>query len=62
MTGETVRLAQYAAGLRYADLPAAIVVRAREVVIDTVAAAICGAPLRRRWPTAPRHTASSWTA
>jgi 2-methylcitrate dehydratase PrpD len=45
MTGETVRLAQYAAGLRYADLPAAIVARAKDVIIDTVAAAVCGADL-----------------
>jgi hypothetical protein len=27
MSGETVRLARYAAGLRYADLPADIVAR-----------------------------------
>lgn len=45
MTGETVRLARYAVGLRYADLPAGIVARAKEIVIDTVAAAICGADL-----------------
>ncbi|MGH7054280.1 MAG: MmgE/PrpD family protein, partial [Stellaceae bacterium] len=45
MTGETVRLARYAVGLRYADLPAGIVARAKEIVIDTVAAAICGAAL-----------------
>jgi 2-methylcitrate dehydratase PrpD len=45
MTGETVRLASYAAGLRYEDLPAAVVARAKEIIIDTVAAAICGADL-----------------
>jgi 2-methylcitrate dehydratase PrpD len=45
MIGETIRLAQYAAGLRYDDLPEEVVVRAKEVIIDTVAAAICGADL-----------------
>jgi 2-methylcitrate dehydratase PrpD len=45
MAEETVRLAQYAAGLRYQDLPEAIVRRAKDCIIDTVAACICGAPL-----------------
>jgi 2-methylcitrate dehydratase PrpD len=45
MTGETVRLAHYASELCYARLPAEIVARAKEVIIDTVAAAICGADL-----------------
>ncbi len=45
MTGETVRLADYAASLRYEDLPEAVVVRTKEIIIDTVAAAICGADL-----------------
>jgi 2-methylcitrate dehydratase PrpD len=45
MAEETVRLAQYAAGLRYEDLPAEIVRRAKDCIIDTVAACICGAPL-----------------
>jgi 2-methylcitrate dehydratase PrpD len=45
MTGETVRLAFYAAGLRYEDLPAEVVARAKEIIIDTVAAAICSADL-----------------
>jgi 2-methylcitrate dehydratase PrpD len=43
MAGETVRLAQYAAGLRYEDLPPEVVGRAKDAIIDTVAAAICGA-------------------
>jgi 2-methylcitrate dehydratase PrpD len=45
MTGETVRLADYAASLGYADLPEAVVARAKEIIVDTVAAAICGADL-----------------
>ncbi len=45
MAKETVRLAQYAAGLRYEDLPAEILRRAKECIIDTIAACICGAPL-----------------
>jgi 2-methylcitrate dehydratase PrpD len=45
MANETLRLAEYAADLRYEDLPAAIVARARDCIIDTVAACICGAPL-----------------
>ncbi len=43
MAQETVRLAEYAAALRYEDLPAEIVRRAKECIIDTVAAIICGA-------------------
>ncbi len=45
MAQETVRLARYAAGLRYEDIPAAIVGRAKECIADTVAAIICGAAL-----------------
>jgi 2-methylcitrate dehydratase PrpD len=45
MAQETVRLAEYAAALRYRDLPAPVVQRARECIIDTVAAIICGAAL-----------------
>jgi 2-methylcitrate dehydratase PrpD len=45
MAQETVRLAEYAAALRYEDLPAAVVRQARECIIDTVAAAICGAAM-----------------
>ena len=45
MAQETVRLAQYAAGLRYADLPATVVQSAKECIADTVAAIICGSVL-----------------
>ena len=45
MAGETVRLAEYAAGLRYEDLPAAVVAVAKDAIIDTIAACICGAAL-----------------
>src|SRR5213082_1319271 len=43
MAGKTVRLAEYAAGLRYEDLPTEVVACAREAIIDTIAACICGA-------------------
>ena len=42
MAQETVRLAEYAAALRYEDLPAPVVQQAKECIIDTVAAGICG--------------------
>jgi 2-methylcitrate dehydratase PrpD len=45
MAQETVRLAEYAAALRYEDLPAEVVRLAKECIADTVAAAICGAAL-----------------
>ncbi len=45
MAQETVRLARYAAALRYQDLPAEIIRRAKECIADTVAAIICGAAL-----------------
>src|ERR1700731_630909 len=45
MAQETVRLAEYAAGLRYADLPEAVIQRAKECIADTVAAGICGAAM-----------------
>ena len=45
MAQETVRLAEYAAALRYEDLPAEVVRQAKECIADTVAAAICGASL-----------------
>ena len=45
MANETVRLAEYAAALRYEDLPAPVVQQAKDCIIDTVAAAICGAEL-----------------
>src|SRR6516165_5301997 len=45
MAEETVRLARYAAALRYEDLPAEVVACARDAIIDTIAACICGADL-----------------
>ncbi len=45
MSQETVRLAEYAAALRYQDLPTAVVQQAKDCIIDTVAAAICGAAM-----------------
>jgi 2-methylcitrate dehydratase PrpD len=45
MAQETVRLAEFAAALRYQDLPAEIVRRAKECIADTVAAIICGSAL-----------------
>ena len=45
MAQETVRLAEYAAELRYRDLPAEVVRRAKECIADTVAAIICGSAL-----------------
>ncbi len=45
MAEETVRLAHYAAALRYEDLPEEVVGCARDCIIDTVAAAICGSAL-----------------
>ena len=45
MAQETVRLARYAASLRYEDIPAEIVARAKECIADTVGAIVCGAGL-----------------
>src|ERR1044071_8483234 len=45
MAKETVQLAEYAAGLRYEDLPEAVVACAKDAIIDTVAACICGSAL-----------------
>ncbi len=45
MANETVQLARYAAALRYEDIPAEIIGRAKECIADTVAAIICGAAL-----------------
>jgi 2-methylcitrate dehydratase PrpD len=45
MAHETVQLAEYAAGLRYEDLPAEVVGCAKDCIIDTVAACICGSAL-----------------
>src|ERR1700694_767784 len=45
MSEETVQLARYAAALRYEDLPAEVVATAKDCIIDTVAACICGSAL-----------------
>jgi 2-methylcitrate dehydratase PrpD len=45
MANETVRLAEYAAGLRYEDLPAAVIQRAKDCITDTVAVIVQGAAL-----------------
>jgi 2-methylcitrate dehydratase PrpD len=45
MAEETVQLARYAAGLRYEDLPAEVVACAKDCIIDTIGAAICGSAL-----------------
>src|SRR6202162_1098182 len=45
MAQETVQLARYAAALRYEDLPAEVAACAKDCIIDTVAACICGSAL-----------------
>ena len=45
MPGETVELARYAAALRYEDLPREVVACAKDAIIDTVGACICGSAL-----------------
>ncbi|HEV8681092.1 MAG TPA: MmgE/PrpD family protein [Stellaceae bacterium] len=45
MAEETVQLARYAAALRYEDLPPEVVAAAKDCIIDTVAACICGSAL-----------------
>src|SRR5229473_1555335 len=45
MANETVQLAEYAAGLRYDDLSPSAAAAAKDCIIDTVAACICGAAL-----------------
>jgi 2-methylcitrate dehydratase PrpD len=45
MAEETVQLARYAAALRYEDLPPEVIAVARDCIIDTVAACICGSAL-----------------
>lgn len=42
MSQETIQLAEYAAGLRFEDLPAAVVQRAKDCIADTAAAIIYG--------------------
>jgi 2-methylcitrate dehydratase PrpD len=45
MAEETVQLARYAAALRYEDLSPAAIAAAKDCIIDTIAACICGAAL-----------------
>src|SRR5438046_95917 len=45
MAHETVQLAEYAAALRYEDLPPEVIACAKDCIIDTVAACICGSGL-----------------
>ena len=45
MAAETVQLAEYAAALRYEDLPGEVIACAKDCIIDTVAACICGSAL-----------------
>ena len=45
MSHETVRLAGYAAGLRYDDLPSDVVQRAKDCITDTVAVIVQGSSL-----------------
>jgi 2-methylcitrate dehydratase PrpD len=42
MANETVRLAEYAAGLRYEDIPRDVVERAKDCITDTVAVIVLG--------------------
>src|SRR5260370_16946498 len=42
LSHETIQLAQYAANLRFEDLPAEVVQRAKDCIIDTAAAIIYG--------------------
>jgi 2-methylcitrate dehydratase PrpD len=42
MANETIRLAEYAASLRYEDLPPEVVQRAKDCIIDTVAVIVLG--------------------
>ena len=45
MAHETVRLAEYAAGLHYEDLPQEVVQRAKDCITDTVAVIVQGSTL-----------------
>ena len=45
MANETIQLAEYAAGLRYDDLPADVVQRAKDCITDTVAVIVQGSAL-----------------
>ena len=43
MANETIQLADYAAALKYEDLPAPVVQRAKDTIADTTAAIAFGA-------------------
>src|ERR1700757_1849925 len=45
MAHETVRLAEYAAGLRYDDLPPQVVRTAKDCITDTIAVIVQGSSL-----------------
>jgi 2-methylcitrate dehydratase PrpD len=45
MAQETAQLAEYAAGLRYGDIPAPVIQRAKDTIADTIAAIAFGAHL-----------------
>lgn len=45
MAQETLQLAEYAAGLRYGDIPAPVIERAKDTIADTIAAIAFGAHL-----------------
>ena len=45
MAHETLQLARYAAGLRYSDIPAPVIERAKDTIADTIAAIAFGAHL-----------------
>ena len=45
MPNETTRLAEYAAALRYDDIPADVVQRAKDCIVDTIASIVFGARL-----------------
>ena len=59
MANETVRLAEYAAGLRYEDLPPNVVQRAKDCITDTVAVIVQGADLPGAASSPPMPSASA---
>src|SRR5436190_14717757 len=56
--GQTRRLAEYAAGLRYEDIPADVIQRAKDAIADTVAVATFGGDLP--WSRMIAAYASRW--
>ena len=45
MSGETIRLAQFASGLRFEDLPVPAIQRAKDSIVDTIATIVFGRSL-----------------